>query len=606
MKRNVLALTLSFLLACAGVAGGDVLHLTNGNSLRGEVVREEGDTVLLATPKSLLTVPKADIASIERETAADTLRGQVEEALAAHHYDQALELLRGALGEHPTDPKLRPLFLSATVGRIRALVVAGRYDEAASALDTASAAGLAAREIDEARAELDRSRGRMKELVAAAEGALEVGRYEQAIQAYRELLLFAPARRAEFTKAEAQAYLQYGDSLLREQNHGEARRRYEETLVLDPELLPHLQTKLVASALSVIEGELERMGRPVPREQAVALMRQLQELVALDANVPHSHFMLGILYERTGRADLALAEYEHALSRTVTGTSLADRLGTARREAQNLVARTPLKLDTTPATEDWSYSEPGDWQFAASEHFRLHHHNPRVSARLLAAAEFQLQREAPLFALTPETAWRGKCDIFLYTNAQAFQQATGQPVWSPGVSTFILDREGALSELTIHTHQEAGLIGQTVIPHELAHLLLARVTGYVRDLPLWIQEGVATSQEPGFKAVHLLEEVSARRRAATALTLSEVLNAKAYPRPEDVDYFYGLSYSLVQYLLTKGDFERLRQFALSARADVARAFLDHYGMKMDDLERDWEAYLEKLRQPAADQPGRSE
>jgi tetratricopeptide (TPR) repeat protein len=606
MKRGVLALTLILLPAVAGVAGGDVLHLTNGNRLRGEVIREEGDSVVLRTPNSLLTIPRADIASVERETRAETLRGQIEEALAAHRYDQALELLRGALQENPGDPQLRALFRSATVGHIRALVAAGLYDEAASALGGAATAGFDARDVEDVRSELERGRAKMKELLAAAEGSVEVGRYEQALQAYRELLRFAPARRAEFTKAEARAYREYGDSLLREQNYGDARRQYEEALALDPELLPQLQTKLIACTLTVVEGELERAEGPLPRRKAVSLGRQLQELLALDADLPHSHFLLGVLYEHTGRGDLALAEYERALGRAVPGASLAARLATARADAQELAVTTPLKLDTTPAPEDWSYSEPGDWQVDASDHFRLHHHNPRVSARLLAAAEYQLEREAPLFALTPETAWPGKCDIFLYGSAEAYQRATGRPAWSPAVSTFILDSEGAPTQLAIHTHQEAKLIGQTVVPHELGHLLLARVTDYVPDLPLWIQEGVATAQEPGFKVTHLLQEVAARRQAGTALTLAEVLNAKTYPRAEDVDHFYGLSYTLVDYLLTKADFEHLRRFALSARTDVARALLDGYGMKMEEFERNWEKHLESLVRPPASQPARLE
>jgi tetratricopeptide (TPR) repeat protein len=606
MKRSILAVALTFLAALVTVGGADVLHLTNGNSLRGEVIREEGDSVILRTANSLLTIPKADIASIERETRAETLRGQIEQALAAHRYEQALQLLRSALQENPEDATLRSLFRSATIGRIHALVAVGSYDEAASALSDASRAGLDAHETEEARAELDRGRAKMAELQAAAEGFLEVGRYERATEAYEELLLFAPSRRAEFAKAKAQVYLQHGDSLLREQNYGEARRQYEEALALDPELLPQLQTKLIACALTVVERELERAERPLPRRKAVSLASQLQELLALDADLPHSHFLLGVLYEHMGRGDLALGEYEHALGRTVPGGSLAARLATARADAQQLAVTTPLKLDTTPAPENWSYSEPGDWQVDASEHFRLHHHNPRVAARLLAAAEYQLQREAPLFALTPETAWPGKCDIFLYRSAEVYQRATGRPAWSPAVSTFMLDSEGALTQLAIHTHQEAKLIGQTVIPHELGHLLLARVTDYVPDLPLWIQEGVATSQEPGFKVTHLLQEVAARRQAGTALTLAEVLSAKTYPRAEDVDHFYGLSYSLVDYLLTKADFEHLRRFALSARSDVAQALLDGYGMRIEDLERNWEEHLESLVRPPANQPARLE
>ena len=389
----------------------------------------------------------------------------------------------------------------------------------------------------------------------------------------------------------AYVYLQYGDSFFRDRRFADARPQYQEALKLDPELLPQLQTKLIASSLSIINDELEQAQSALPAKRGLELAKQLQELLVLDPELPHTHLLMGVVFEHLRRPGLAVSEYQRVLGRRVPGRSPAERVKSARRQAQELISTTPLEVSAAGKGEDWAYCEPGDWQEARSEHFRLLHHNPRVSARILAAAEYHLEREAPFFGLSPDSPWPVTCDILLYRDAETYHQSTGRPTWSPAVSTFTI-HAGSLSDLAIHTHQEAKLIGQTVIPHELGHLLLAAVTGYATDVPLWLQEGVAVSQEPDFKVAHLLREVAARRDAGTSMSFEQVVDATEYPPAEDVDHFYGLSHALVQYLFRQADFETFRRFALDARRDLARALTTHYGMTLDELRAGCESFLE--------------
>ena len=587
--RGLTALCALLLLLLAAHVGGDVVHLKTGSALRGEVVSEDARSVVLRTPHSLLTIPRADVDRIERETPAQTLKGLAREALRRRRYDRALEHLLEALQANPADAELRGLLRSAYRGRIGTLLRQGRYQEAWTVMDQAAGAGLSAADLEAVGAELAQRQGEFERLRATAESAVEVGQYRRALDSYRRLLLLAPARRAQLLEAQARTYLQYGDSLFRQGDFEQARTQYQEALRLDPELLPQLENKLIASTLSVINEELEQATEPLPPERALALARELQRLVALKPDLPHIHLLMGVVYEHLRRPALALSEYQQVLGETVPGATLPERVVEARRRAQALISRTPLRVDAATQGEDWTYSEPGDWQVDRSPHFRLYHHNPRVSSRLLAAAEYHLRHQAPFFGLDPGAVW--EVDIFLYRDAQAYQQATGRPTWSPGVSTFT--RADDTVQVAIHTHQQARLLGQTVIPHELGHLLLARVTDYAPDIPLWLQEGVAVSQEPAFKRDYLLREVAARRSADSAMSLAEVLRATTYPEAEDVDHYYGLCYSLVQYLLSRADFEHLRRFALEARRDLPGALKRHYGMTVEDLERAWQEYLKE-------------
>jgi len=580
------------LLALVAGARADVVHLANGSALRGEVVSEDGETIVLKTPRSLLTIPAGDVLRIQRETPTERLRGLAEEALRRRRYERALEHLHAALKLSPEDARLRALLGEAYDGRIRQLTEEGHYAAAEAAAEEARKATLASEPLETAREQLKRRRAEFEELRAVAEGALEVGRYQQALDGYRKLLLLAPARRNELVPRLAQAHLQYGDSLFRENDYAGARTQYGEVLRLDPELLPQVQNKLIASGISIINDELKAAQGPLPKKQGLRLARQLQSILTLDPDLPHAHFLMGVVYEHLRRPRLALSEYEQVLGQAVPGSSLSDRLTLARQRSQAKVNETPLAVDTATQDEDWAYSEPGDWQVAKSEHFILHHHNPRVSARLLAAAEYHLKREAPLFGLSADTAFPVPCNIFLYRDAEAYQEATGQSAWSPAVATFTA-RGGMATELAIHTHQQAKLLGQTSIPHELGHLLLYRLTGYVQDVPLWIHEGVAVSQEPDFKITYLLDQVRARRQAGTAMSLDQVLTADTYPEPDDISHYYGLCYSLVQYLLSLADFEQLPRFALDARTNLDQALQKHYSITLEELRTGWQEYLEK-------------
>lgn len=74
MPRRPLALTLALVLflAASGLAG-DVIHLTNGDQLKGEIIAQTEQSVTIKTQYTTLTVPKHTIARIEKAIKAEEM-----------------------------------------------------------------------------------------------------------------------------------------------------------------------------------------------------------------------------------------------------------------------------------------------------------------------------------------------------------------------------------------------------------------------------------------------------------------------------------------------------------------------------------------------------
>ena len=167
----------SALAVCALSAAAiraDVVHLANGNVLRGEVVREDERSIVLKTAHSELTIVAGDILRIDREAPVDRLRGLAEEALEQGAHERAIEYLAAALKEAPEGNNLRALLAQAYEGHTRRLTREGRFTEAEEVARAASASGLA---LEAVRQELASRRETYEEFLHQAEAAVEVGQY---------------------------------------------------------------------------------------------------------------------------------------------------------------------------------------------------------------------------------------------------------------------------------------------------------------------------------------------------------------------------------------------------------------------------------------------
>lgn len=135
--------------------------------------------------------------------------------------------------------------------------------------------------------------------------------------------------------------------------------------------------------------------------------------------------------------------------------------------------------------------------------------------------------------------WDERAKIYLYRNSEEYRIQTGAPSWSGG--------SAAAEEKIIRTYPWAEDFLDNTLPHEMGHIIFREFVGTRAEIPLWLDEGVASLQE---------EANSAQRiKMARGLIKSEMfisldklneIDRKTLVIPE---IFYIEAVSLVNYLI---------------------------------------------------------
>ncbi|MBI3602541.1 MAG: hypothetical protein HY209_06605 [Candidatus Omnitrophica bacterium] len=88
--------------------------------------------------------------------------------------------------------------------------------------------------------------------------------------------------------------------------------------------------------------------------------------------------------------------------------------------------------------------------------------------------------------------WEKRCKIYIYSDHQSFLRASGgQPEWSHGMAVYKTRKI-----LSYAWHQN---FLDSLLPHEIAHLVFRDFVGSQGEIPLWLDEGVAQWEEQSGK-----------------------------------------------------------------------------------------------------------
>src|SRR5262245_14512724 len=151
----------------------------------------------------------------------------------------------------------------------------------------------------------------------------------------------------------------------------------------------------------------------------------------------------------------------------------------------------------------WMCTLPGlcsaqSWQEKTSTHFRVFYQQDTVfAAAVLRYAEAyynQIRLDLGLTHVVQRDQvpwlWEKRCQIYLYSDQQAYAQATGAPAWSGGFVQY--------QRRTVYSFLGATAFLEQTLPHELAHLVFREFVGLNNDrVPRWLDEGVAQYAEVG-------------------------------------------------------------------------------------------------------------
>lgn len=138
--------------------------------------------------------------------------------------------------------------------------------------------------------------------------------------------------------------------------------------------------------------------------------------------------------------------------------------------------------------------------------------------------------------------WDKRASIFIYDDVDAYQADTGQPSWSSGCVS--------VRDKIIKTYPLARGFFDTLLPHELGHIIFRELVGFDnRNIPLWLDEGVASYQEKTkrFTAKSYIRKAISENRF---IPLGELTNINLATEDKDtIDLFYFESVALVDYLI---------------------------------------------------------
>ena len=237
------------------------------------------------------------------------------------------------------------------------------------------------------------------------------------------------------------------------------------------------------------------------------------------------------------------------------------------------------------------------WQEKSSTHFRVfYQQNPAFATAVLQYAEAyysQIRLDLGLTHVVQRDQapwlWDKRCQIYLYTDRQAYRQATGAPAWSSGFVNY--------PRRMVYSHLEVSSFLEQTLPHELAHIIFREFVGFEnRQIPRWLDEGVAqyaevSRREAAWDVMRqgLAQDIYIPLHQLNALQVGHASGGTAH-------VFYTQAATLVQFLLAAYGPKRFIDFCSNLRDgySVERALSFATGgsiASLGALEDAWRAFL---------------
>jgi hypothetical protein len=132
-----------------------------------------------------------------------------------------------------------------------------------------------------------------------------------------------------------------------------------------------------------------------------------------------------------------------------------------------------------------------DWHEKKSEHFIVYFtQDDKFAQEILDAAEKEYRRIAYDLGYARYSefwTWDKRVKIYIYPDRESFLKTTGQPAWSEGMADYT-------NKQIVSYVWGKGFI-ESLLPHEITHLVFRDFVGFKGEIPLWLDEGVAQWEE---------------------------------------------------------------------------------------------------------------
>ena len=240
-----------------------------------------------------------------------------------------------------------------------------------------------------------------------------------------------------------------------------------------------------------------------------------------------------------------------------------------------------------------AFDEKG-WNSEKSTHFIVYYKEAdgKFVHQVIDKAERYYQSIAENLGFTRYNfwLWDKRAKLYIYNDAEDYQKYTGKPSWSGGVAYY--------HEKVIETFPWAQGFFQSLLPHELGHIIFREFVGELSNAPVWLDEGVAMSQEKE-KRFNLKAKLLSALEQKKLLPLNKLseLNIAFVNDKEIVELYYAEALSVVDYLISKFGKDNFVELchALKERKTFDQAINDAYRVfkDLEDLNKAWLRYIKE-------------
>ncbi|MCD6404552.1 MAG: hypothetical protein J7M19_01850 [Planctomycetes bacterium] len=412
--------------------------------------------------------------------------------------------------------------------------------------------------------------------------ALDTGNPSEAASLFERALAAAPSYAEALAPERAWTYIKLGNEALKTEDLAAAEDYYSLASAIYPPYRDMFMPQWAFVKLRRVNEALRAASKDNAKTDWKALTREIRWIIHVNPDHRQAHFTLGILYEWQHKSQAARNCYINVIGGLPPGRDKS--IAALREAAKKAASHRHYTFDLRPVFPPWRLSDPGPFQTYAQGPFIIHHHNEALARRLAEVFEYYLSRPALNGVLEANGPFPKECDVYVFRDEKAFQDSGGQEVWAGGQAKFHY-MDGVLLSVKIQLFQTAPELTNSAAPHELAHVRLLAASPFVEGLPLWLQEGVATSTEPRNKKEMLAKALARARDAGTMMPFEKLMAAATYPKDVPNDVYYAESVATVESLVGHYGAERFWKFVKAIETvGQERALVAVYDLTDTDVE----------------------
>jgi len=186
--------------------------------------------------------------------------------------------------------------------------------------------------------------------------------------------------------------------------------------------------------------------------------------------------------------------------------------------------------------------------------------------------------------------WNKRCNIIIFADKNEYHLATGQPEWFAGSADY--------ENRVIYTYPSADRFLDSLLPHELTHIMFREYVGNNTSVALWIDEGIAQYEEK-YCVPHrakILKEAVYGKTYIPFEELQRINNVITCKDSDFVELFYEQSRSIINFLIKNYGTLRFAEFIrqLKSGKDVNNALRFSYPGSIENMKQLEEKWIDSI------------